>query len=383
VSDLLAPAWHAAGPSSPRTGVPVRDAAKLCVMPGMDDWRARAQQISDDLLFPASAEVDAAELVPRAQLDTLAADGFYGIAAPVTEGGVGPEARVLDGADDGAGDGAGVGVADGIAVMSDVVATLAGGCLATAFVWLQHLGPVMSVAASPVPGITRAWLGPLARGERRAGVALAGVRPGPAQVQVEKVDGGYLLRGETAWVTGWGLIDTLHLAARDFHDVIHFLLLDAIASPTLEVGRTRLMAAQASGTVTVRFDDHFVAADRLTRTQPLGEWAGADSFGSSLNGFLALGVARRAAWLLETDRWDDDIAGCRTALLTAAPGGIPAARARTSRLAVRIATELMVRTGSRAVLAGDHAQRLYREAGFLLVFGSRPAIRDELLGMLG
>jgi len=43
----------------------VRDAAKLCVMPGLDDWRARAQRISDDLLFPASAEVDAAELVPR------------------------------------------------------------------------------------------------------------------------------------------------------------------------------------------------------------------------------------------------------------------------------------------------------------------------------
>ena len=42
----------------------------------------------------------------------------------------------------------------------------------------------------------------------------------------------------------------------------------------------------------------------------------------------------------------------------------------------------MVRTGSRAVLAGNHAQRLYREAGFLLVFGSRPAIRDELLGLL-
>ena len=114
MSDLLAPPSHAAGPSSPRTGVPVRDAAKLCVMPGLDDWRARAQRVSDDLLFPASAEVDAAELVPRAQLDRLAADGFYGIAAPVTEGGVGPEARVLDGAGDGAGDVAGVGLPTGL-----------------------------------------------------------------------------------------------------------------------------------------------------------------------------------------------------------------------------------------------------------------------------
>jgi len=347
-------------------------------MPGLDDWRARALRIADDLLFPACAAVDGADLVPRAQLDALAGDGFYGIAAPVAEGGVGPENRPPDGAADGDPDED----VDGIAVLSDVVAALAGGCLATTFVWLQHLGPVMAVAASPVPGITRTWLGPLARGERRAGVALAGIRPGPAQVRVEQVDGGYLVRGETAWVTGWGLIDTLHLAARDGSEVVHFLLLDAIASPTLRVGRTTLMAAQASGTVTVRFDDHFVPADRLTRTQPLAEWAGSDAFGSSLNGFLALGVARRAARLLDTDRWDDDIARCRTALLTAAPTGIPAARARASRLAVRIATALMVRTGSRAVLAGDHAQRLYREAGFLLVFGSRPAIRDELLGLL-
>ena len=179
-----------------------------------------------------------------------------------------------------------------------------------------------------------------------------------------------------------GLIDTLHLAGRDGRDIIHFLLVDAAASPRLTVGSTTLMAAQASGTATVRFDDHFVPADRLTRTQPLAEWAGGDAFGSSLNGFLALGVAQRAARLLATDRWDEDFNHCRTALLTAAPGGIPAARARTSQLAVRIATELMVRTGSRAVLAQDHAQRLFREAGFLLVFGSRPAIRDELLGLL-
>jgi len=43
---------------------------------------------------------------------------------------------------------------------------------------------------------------------------------------------------------------------------------------------------------------------------------------------------------------------------------------------------LMVQSGSRSVLADHHAQRLYREAGFLLVFGSRPAIKQELLNRL-
>ncbi|WP_158550779.1 hypothetical protein [Geodermatophilus sp. TF02-6] len=39
-------------------------------------------------------------------------------------------------------------------------------------------------------------------------------------------------------------------------------------------------------------------------------------------------------------------------------------------------------TGSRAVLTGSDAERTAREALFLLVFGSRPAIRQALLGRL-
>jgi hypothetical protein len=34
------------------------------------------------------------------------------------------------------------------------------------------------------------------------------------------------------------------------------------------------------------------------------------------------------------------------------------------------------------VLADEHAGRLYRESGFLLVFGLRPAIKDGLLRRL-
>jgi hypothetical protein len=42
----------------------------------------------------------------------------------------------------------------------------------------------------------------------------------------------------------------------------------------------------------------------------------------------------------------------------------------------------MVQTGSRSVLAEQHAGRLYRESGFLLVFGLRPAIKEGLLRRL-
>jgi hypothetical protein len=39
--------------------------------------------------------------------------------------------------------------------------------------------------------------------------------------------------------------------------------------------------------------------------------------------------------------------------------------------------------GSRSVTVDQHAQRLAREALFLLVFGSRPGIKSALLRRLG
>jgi hypothetical protein len=60
-------------------------------------------------------------------------------------------------------------------------------------------------------------------------------------------------------------------------------------------------------------------------------------------------------------------------------GGRQAARARASELAVRAAHAFAVHRGARAALAGDVAERLSREAAFLLVFGSRAGIKDALL----
>ncbi|MEP6560163.1 MAG: acyl-CoA dehydrogenase family protein [Nakamurella sp.] len=322
-----------------------------------DRWRLTATKIADDVLFPAAMDVERAEHVPRQQLDLLAAANLYGIAAPPDLGGLGLQR---------------------FDVLGDVVASLAGGCLASAFIWIQHLAPIIAVSTTAEPEFRNNWLGPLARGDHRSGIAMAGIRPGPGRIRVEPAAGGFRLSGETAWVTGWGLIDTLLVGAIDEQDIVHFFLIDAVDSPTLITTCTQLLAVQASSTVTLRFEGHFVPKERLGRTQPYADWVAGDAGGSSLNGFLALGVAARCARLLHTDELDPDLARCRTALLTAPPAAVPAARADTSLLALRAATELMVHTGSRSVLADQHAGRLYREAGFLLVFGSRPAIKSAL-----
>jgi hypothetical protein len=59
------------------------------------------------------------------------------------------------------------------------------------------------------------------------------------------------------------------------------------------------------------------------------------------------------------------------------------ARAAASELAVRAAAALAVQVGSRSVSVDQDAQRLVREAMFLLVFGSRPGIKSALLRRLG
>jgi len=323
--------------------------------------RARAEDLAERVLFPAAAEVDRADRVPAEHLDLLASQGFYGVAAPVEEGGLGVEDMALAG---------------------DLVETLASGCLATAFVWIQNHGPVLASAFSDRPGLRERWLGPLARGERRGGIARAGLRPGPPLMRVRAIDGGYRLDGVIPWVTGWDLVDTLHVAARDPDDVIHFLLVDALAGDTMTAEPLPLVAANASRTVNLTFTGHHVPADRLTATEPYDEWQGSDASGSALNGFLALGVANRCCRLLGPSTLDSELAACRAALLAADAERTPAARAAASELALRAAATLGVRTGSRSVLRGEHAERLLREAGFLLVFGTRPSIRDALLTRL-
>src|SRR6266508_206671 len=138
-----------------------------------------ARRIAEEVLFPAATAVDAADRVPADHLDLLAANGFYGLAAPADAGGLGLADR---------------------ATASRVIEILASGCLTTTFVWLQHHSAVAAVADSP---LRKEWLPPLARGDRRAGVVLAGLRPGPPSVRAEPVDGGYLIDGQAPWVTGW------------------------------------------------------------------------------------------------------------------------------------------------------------------------------------
>lgn len=320
----------------------------------------RARRVAEDVLFPNAIQTDAADLVPASGLDALAREGLYGVAGPTQAGGADVD----------------------LAGFNAVVEALASGCLTTAFVWIQHHNPVRAVAASQTPGLAERWLGPLCRGEVRAGIALAGERPGAASMNATVRPDGVVLNGDAPWVTGWGLIDVVMVAARMADDTVVRVLMDATGSERVGVERLSLVAADASGTVTLRLRDHAVALDRVVGQEPLADAVARDPLRLRVNASLALGVTARCARLIGPSPLDDELNDTRRELDAATPEQLPAARARASLLALRAASTLTVTDGGRSLLMEHHAQRLVREAIFLLVFATRPAIREELLQRL-
>jgi len=102
-----------------------------------------------------------------------------------------------------------------------------------------------------------------------------------------------------------------------------------------------------------------------------------------IHGALALGVAARCCRLLGATPLDTDLGACRSALAAATEESVHAARAAASDVALRSSAALVVSAGSGALLAGEHPERLAREALFLSVFGGRQPVREQLLARLG
>ena len=150
----------------------------------------------------------------------------------------------------------------------------------------------------------------------------------------------------------------------------------------MRVERQRLVACDASGTVTVSFEGHAVPGERATLCLSYDDWAARRRRGLRPNGSLALGVAGRCAALLGSDDLVAEVDRMREGLDAAGTADMPGARAAAAELCWRAASQLVVATGGRAVLQDQHAQRLAREAMFLLVFGTRPAIKADLLRRL-
>ena len=333
--------------------------------PGLERVLAATRRLADEVLFPDAMRVDGLDALPAAHLDALAAAGLYGAPAPCEAGGLG-----LD--------------LSGICAVAE---ELASGCLATAFVWIQNRGLVTALAAEGMPAVLRdQWLGSICQGKVRGGIAATGLIPGPPLLRARPAGDGWRLAGEAPWVTGWGLVDLLLLTARGPAETAVTLIVDAAPQPGLTASRQRLSAVNASATVRLHFDGVMVPGERFVSQAPFDPAASLRPDRLRVDGSLALGVTGRCCRLLGPGPLDDELAGCRERLdgaLTADVTAMAQARAAASELAVRAAAALAVAHGSRSITADAQAQRLAREAVFLLVFGLRPAIKNALLRQLG
>jgi alkylation response protein AidB-like acyl-CoA dehydrogenase len=319
-----------------------------------------ARKLADELLFPTALETDAADLVPQSHLDTFAGAGLYGLTGAAEYGGISAD----------------------FPTVCEVVETLASGCLTTTFVWAQHLSPVWLLSSTPEEELRERWLRKLCAGEVRAGIALSAFRPDRPHVRAERVEGGWLFDGVAPWVTGWGRNDLLLTSALSADGRLVRALADAREGETVSARRLRLVGANASGTVELTFRQHFVASDRVVTDEAYVAPPAYDG-GGRLNGSLSLGVARRCCALIGPSPLDAELAERRAQLDSASDETMASARAAATELAYRAAGALAVATGSRSLLVENHAQRLIREATFLLTFGTRPAIRSGLLDRFG
>jgi len=327
----------------------------------------RAHRLADEVLFPAATATDRAALLPLANLDALAGAGLYGVTGPAEAGGL----------------------AGGPEELRAVIEAVAGGCLTTCFVWIQHLGTVPAVAYGAPADVRAEWLVPLCTGAVRSGVAFAHLRrPGPPVLRAVPDGDGWRLHGTTPWITGWGRIDVVHVAAWTDDGRVVWALLDAEAAGGLSVEPLELAAIQASGTVRARFDAVRVPAARVTTVEDGDTWRARDAAGLATNGALGLGVAHRAVRLLAGGHpvpaaaLNGELDRLRAALGTAAPDALPGVRAGITDLAVRAASALVAAGGGATMDLGHHAQRLLREAAFLLVQGQTSSIRQAQLALL-
>ena len=317
-----------------------------------------AQWLADEVLFPAALATDAADAVPAGLLDALADAGLYGLAGPESAGGLDAD----------------------FPTATAVWEALSSGCLTTAFVWGQHIGATLAAAGSE-NGAVRARLPALCSGAQRAGLALGGALPGPPRLVARETDDGWIFDGGSPFVSGWGRIDVVHTAARTDDARLVWAFVDAVESETLEVEPLRLVALNATATVRTTFRAHAVHAERVTSVSPFAERPTPPEV-LRLHAASALGVASRCCRLLGRSPLDDELADCRTELDRLDPETIEAARAAAGELALRASAALLAARGSGSLLLDDHAQRLAREALFVLVYALRPASREALLARL-
>lgn len=327
--------------------------------------------IADTVLFPNALDVDRTGAIPESHWRVIADAGLYGIAVPESLGGPGLEFTAI----------------------IETLELVAGGCLATAFTWIQHHGLVAALSASANAALRDELIGGLATGRIKGGVAFAGAVPVPPRMRCERVAGGWRLAGHAPFVSGWGLIDLIQYSAGDVDtgDIVSGVLPAAQCAGIASVTPQPLFVADGTRTVSIDVDGLMLPDDRVVSRTTRSDFMANQNFGSRLNGTLPVGVARRCVALLEAAdhpehvqaarslRGQADVVRSRMDTGLADSAALLSARAQAAELAVRAAATVVASAGGPALRRDSAAQLLARNATFTLVAASRPELKRSLV----
>ncbi|MFF3849144.1 acyl-CoA dehydrogenase family protein [Streptomyces sp. NPDC002328] len=331
----------------------------------------RARHLADTLLAPHAERVDQ-ESVPASHLTEIRRSGLLGLNAPTEYGGSAAPA----------------------AVVRETAEILAGACCSTWFVQTQHHTPVLTLTRSEGPVRDR-LLGPLARGELLSGVAYAHLRAHPrTPVRASRERGGWRFDGTVPWFTGWGLNDVMLLAGVTDADEALFVFTEAREQPGLHASEPmRLAALTAARTVSLELDGLRAPEEAVVLRTPYERWAAADRPKTVSANPAVFGLTEAALALL-----DEDTATPLRARLTEtrhhayALADHPdphehlaeklALRTQAYEILQAATVAAVVTGGGRSMLLTHRAQRLAREALFLLVQGQTQESRAAHLRAL-
>ena len=331
----------------------------------------RAHEIADTVLFPAALAVDRTGHVPDSHWETLAEAGLYGIAAPADAGG-----PALD-----------------LPQIIEIVETMAGGCLTTAFTWVQHHGMLAALAATSNHELREEIVPGAIAGRIRGGVAYAGAVPVPPRMRAQQVSGGWRVSGHAPFVSGWGIIDVIQISAGDVEtgDIVAGLVSAEVQPGITTVTAQPLFVADASQTVALEVDGLVIPDERIVGRVSRADFMAAQNFGSRLNATLPIGLVGRCARLLDDAgehagaaalRGEADAVRVRLDASLGDASTLLRARADGCELATRAAGALVAASGGPSLLRSDPAQLLARSALFTLVAASRPELKRSLIDQM-
>ncbi|MFJ5533027.1 acyl-CoA dehydrogenase family protein [Streptomyces sp. NPDC093261] len=336
----------------------------------------RARRLADGLLAPQAERVDQ-EGVPASHIEALKGSGLLGVTAPAEYGGADAPA----------------------AVARETAEILAGACCSTWFVLTQHYTPVKLLASTELP-VRERLLGPLVRGELLSGIAYAHVRAFPRiPVRAMPERDGWRFDGTVPWYTGWTLNDVMLLAGVSEADEVVFAFAEAREQPGLRPSPPmRLAALTAARTVSLDLHGLWLPGESVVLRTPREKFALVDRPRNTNASPAVFGVAYAALDLLEGNPEAKETARSLRGRLDEArreayalwDHPVPHERIE-ERLAWKLRAHDLMRTATTAALVAgggrsmgldSRAQRLAREAMFLLVQGQTAEVRRAHLGHL-